>query len=189
MYNFIFAADRRLTFRPGQYLEWTLPHTAPDSRGNRRYFTIASSPNDSHVMLGVKFYKPASTFKRALAAMKPGDTLAVGQLAGDFVLPKNPHTKLAFIAGGIGITPFRSMVGHLLDCKEKRDIVLLYSNKTVGEIAYKNIFNHAQELGLKTVYAITDEAPLTQQNNSAFYYGAIDARLIAQTIPDYRGRC
>ena len=82
VYEFRFTGDRRLRFRPGQYLEWTLAHPRPDSRGNRRYFTIASAPTEDHVRLGVKFYNPSSTFKRALASMKIGGKISAAHLAG-----------------------------------------------------------------------------------------------------------
>ena len=63
IYNFIFSADTALAFKPGQYLEWTLAHSPSDSRGNRRYFTIASSPTERDVAMGVKFYEPSSRYK------------------------------------------------------------------------------------------------------------------------------
>ena len=113
-FDFIFKPDRRVKFRPGQYLEWTLGVPHADNRGNRRVFTIASAPGEDDVRLGIKFYPKASTFKRALTHMHPGETIVASQLAGDFVMPRNPDTKLAFIAGGIGITPFRSMLADLL---------------------------------------------------------------------------
>lgn len=184
-FEFVFEPDYPLDFRPGQYIEWTLGHRFSDDRGNRRYFTIASAPTEKVVRLGVKFYKPASTFKRALWAMQKGDTLSVSHPAGDFVLPKNPQKKLAFIAGGIGITPFSSMVQQLISTNDPRTITLLYSNKTVSEIAYKNIFDTAARMiGMKTVYALTNEpSPVPGTVN-----GKIDASLIAREIPDYRER-
>lgn len=182
-YEFIFAPDRAFAFRPGQYLEWTLPHAYADNRGNRRYFTIASSPAARTVNLGVKFYEPASTFKRALAAMKPHEVISASQLAGDFVLPSDKKRKLVFIAGGIGVTPFVSMIQYLLDTKDTRPVVLLYSNKTVAEIAYKDIFDRAaRELNIKTVYAVSNEKS-TLPNT---YNGFINGALIAREIPDYK---
>src|SRR6185437_2276942 len=73
VYTFIFRPDQKFTFQPGQYLEWTLPHKNPDQRGNRRYFTIASSPAAGTVSLGIKFYQPASTFKKRLLDLQPGE--------------------------------------------------------------------------------------------------------------------
>jgi ferredoxin-NADP reductase/Na+-translocating ferredoxin:NAD+ oxidoreductase RnfD subunit len=173
-YDFIFAPDRRFAFKAGQYMEWTLSHRYADNRGNRRYFTLASAPSAQEVRLGVKFYNPASTFKRALGAMKAGSTVSVSHLAGGFVLPRSREKKLVFIAGGIGITPFRSMIEHLLNTKEYRNIVLLYSNKTDADIAYKPLLDRAQaELGIRTVYVTG---------------GRIDNALIAREVPDYRER-
>ncbi len=184
-YEFAFASDRPLAFKAGQYLEWTLGHRSADNRGNRRYFTIASSPTEDALRLGVKFYRPASSFKRALAAMRAGDTLSVSHVAGDFVLPRDPKKKLAFIAGGIGITPFRSMVQYLVDTKDSRPVVLLYSNRTAAEIAYKETFDVAERaIGMKTVYALTAE-PSPVPGTIA---GKIDAALIAREIPDYAER-
>ncbi len=182
--DFVFSSDRMLTFRPGQYMEWTFPHEKPDSRGNRRYFTIASSPTESNIRLGVKFTEPASSFKDALAAMRPGQSLSALRVGGDFTLPSNPKRKLVFIAGGIGITPFRSMITYLLGKREKRDIVLFYSNRTRGDIAYKEIFDKARVvLGLRVMYAITDEAPI-----EGFHTGMITKELIAREVPDYSER-
>lgn len=186
-YEFVFAPDRRFSFRAGQYLEWTLGHSPSDDRGNRRYFTIASSPNEAsgNVHLGVKFYEPRSSYKRALGAMKLHDTISVSNLAGDFVLPKDTQKKLVFIAGGIGVTPFRSMVQHLIDTKDTRSVVLLYSNKTASEIAYKDVFDRAaREIGLKIVYALGNESNPVPGT----YAGVIDAALIAREVPDYKER-
>jgi ferredoxin-NADP reductase len=184
-YEFIFAPDRKFAFAPGQYMEWTLGHRYPDNRGNRRYFTLASAPTEDAVRLGVKFYPQASTFKRALSSMKAGDKISAAHLSGGFVLPKDPKKKLVFIAGGIGITPFRSMIHYLLDKGEARQIVLLYSNKTAADVAYKDVLDRAAaELGIRTIYVLTAEKiPVP-----GMYSGQLDARLIAQQIPDYRER-
>jgi len=183
-YEFIFTPDKPLSFQPGQYVEWTLGHRLSDNRGNRRFFTIASSPTEKTVHLGVKLYAPGSSFKRALEKMRANDTISASHIAGDFVLPRDAKKKLVFIAGGIGVTPFRSMVQYLIDTKDPRSVTLLYSNKTAAEIAYKDVFDRAaQELDMKTVYAITDEpAPV------GTYQGFIDGALIAREIPDYKER-
>ncbi|MFA7302209.1 MAG: RnfABCDGE type electron transport complex subunit D [Candidatus Paceibacterota bacterium] len=168
----VFASDRRIPFKAGQYLEFTLPHDKPDLRGNRRYFTIASSPTEENVRLGVKFYEPTSSFKIALGRLKLGDTISASQVAGDFVLPRNPGTKLAFFAGGIGVTPFRAHVQYLMDTQQQRDVVLLYASKP-EDIVYQDVFDRARDaFNLKTAYV------------PAF----IDAELIAKEIPDYAER-
>ncbi len=186
-YHFVFSSPRPLAFAPGQYLEWTLPARGADSRGNRRYFTVASAPTESDIMLGVKFYPNPSSFKRQLAAMRPRDTIIASQRAGEFTLPYNRKKKLAFIAGGIGITPFRSMLKFLIDRDEERDIVMLYSNKTIADIAYTDVLDTAYEqLGIKTIYTLTDEdtIPPTWRGERGF----IDAKMITREIPDFAER-
>ena len=186
VYTFIFSPDRKFSFRPGQYLEWTLGHRGADSRGNRRYFTIASAPTEKEVHLGVKFYDPPSTFKKTLWDLKIGGSISASHLSGGFTLPKDPHKKLVFIAGGIGVTPFRSMVRYLLEKKEKRSIVMFYANKTLSDIAYKDEFDRAEtELGLRTIHVLNEEkSPLPPGMEQGF----IDAKLIMREVPDYRER-
>lgn len=184
-FEFLFAPDHPITFKPGQYIEWTLATNLNDTRGNRRYFTIASSPTEPEVRLGVKFYKPASTFKRALWALPKDAQVSASHIAGDFTMPSDTKKKLVFIAGGIGVTPFRSMAQYLIDTNEKRDIVLLYSNKTASEVAYADVFARATEkIGMRTIYALTNEpVPVPDTHN-----GFIDAELIKREIPDYTER-
>ncbi|MDP3935342.1 MAG: FAD-binding oxidoreductase [Candidatus Giovannonibacteria bacterium] len=172
-YDFLFSAERKLNFKPGQYLEWTLGHRRSDNRGVRRYFTIASSPTEKGVRLGVKFYENASTFKKSLGALEIGDEITASQLAGDFVLPKNKNRKLAFLAGGIGITPFRSIIKYLLDKNEKRDVILIYANKNAEDAVYNDIWNEAREkLGIKVVCQT----------------GFITKEMIIREIPDFKER-
>lgn len=185
--EFVFDTDSPLRFKPGQYLEWTLGYNKPDNRGNRRYFTIASSPTEKELRLGVKFYPNGSTFKKALAYMNDGDTIIASQLAGDFVLPRNKNKKLVFIAGGIGITPFRSMIKYLTDTKQKRDIVLIYSNRTRADIVYKNIFDEAPKyFNLKMLYTFTGLKNVPLQKN--WREGYVNTKMILEEIKDWQER-
>jgi len=186
-YEFSFVMNQKISFLPGQYLEWTLKHRDPDSRGNRRYFTISSSPTEDTLKLGIKFYPELSSFKNKLLFLNKGDTIVASQCAGEFVMPKDTKTKLVFIAGGIGVTPFRSMIKYCVDKNEKRDIVLLCSNKKVEDIAYKNIFDEAEvKLGLKTLYIVTDKDQIIQNKNMRS--GFIDIPFIQKEIPDFKER-
>jgi len=176
-YDFVFNTNQKLNFKPGQYLEWTLLHQKMDDRGIRRYFTIASSPTENEIIMGVKFYDNPSTYKQSLLALEKEGGIVASQLAGDFTLPNDKSKKLVFIAGGIGVTPFRSMVKYLTDKNEKRDIVIFYSNKTAEDIAYKNIFDEAEKkLGIKTIYHITDQS------------GFLNHQTIEKYVPDFKER-
>ncbi|MGD0879478.1 MAG: RnfABCDGE type electron transport complex subunit D [Anaerolineales bacterium] len=187
IYDFVFAHGRNFAFAPGQYMEWTLGHNSPDARGNRRYFTLASAPTEKTLRLGVKFNQESSTFKKALLKMNVGDEIVASQLAGDFTLPENPRQKCVCIAGGVGVTPFRSMIKYLLDMHRPRPITLFYANKTVDDILYKDVFDRAKhELGIQTIYTVTNT-----QNLPASWTGItgrITHELIKKQLPDYR-RC
>jgi|SRR5579884_1035183 len=185
--EFVFKPSHQLAFQPGQYMEFTLAHSHPDSRGNRRYFTLASSPTEQNLRLGVRFYPHGSSFKRAMARLDNRTTMLAGQIAGDFTLPKDPHQKLVFIAGGIGITPFRSMLKYLLDTGEPRDIVLFYTNKTLDEIAYTDVLTQAQRSpGTRVFYTLTDTERLPR--NWRGLTGRINANMIRKLVPDYQER-
>lgn len=164
VFDYAFTPDAPVAFRPGQYLEWTLPHAKPDARGNRRTFTVASSPGERLVRLGIRMPERPSSFKAALAAMREGDTIAASNLGGEFVLPADNSTKLAFVAGGIGITPFRSMAQHMVETGERRDVVLYYTCKTPNDFVYRDVFENAAPLGFRVVYLATDrDGYLTQE--------------------------
>jgi ferredoxin-NADP reductase len=185
--DFYFTPSQRLTFTPGQYLECTVTHPNADVRGVRRYFTIASSPTEESILLGVRFYKRSSTFKTALYGLGGRTKVLAGQIGGDFTLPSDANHKLVFIAGGIGVTPFRSMLKYLLDTNQRRDIILLYANKNVNDFVYQDVLSEAQRrLGVRAIYALTDQRAIPPNWQGA--RGRIDAQMIQAEVPDYRER-
>jgi ferredoxin-NADP reductase len=108
--SFIFQPQKPLKWKAGQFLHYVLNHASTDDRGSDRWFTIASAPYEKHVMITTRFTaKKGSTFKKTLKALKAGDTIEVSDLDGDFVVD-DPKKNYVFIAGGIGITPFRSIL-------------------------------------------------------------------------------
>lgn len=186
-YNFIFKTSAPFSFTPGQYMEWTLSHHKPDSRGNRRYFTLASSPTEQNICIGVKFYAPSSSYKKQLLELNELTPIVAAQLAGDFVLPKNTKTKLVFMAGGIGITPFRSMLKYVVDKNEFRDITVFYSNRNPSEIVYTDVLSTAEnKLHTKIVYTLTDATQVPEGWSGEV--GRITEGMIRTHVPDYSER-
>lgn len=183
--SFLFDKPARFKHSAGQFLEWTLPHAEADDRGYRRWFTVSSSPTEPNIRLTTKFAERSSSFKTALHNLKPGQKISAANLEGDFVLPENRDEKLVFIAGGIGITPFRAMTKYLLDTKQSQDIVLLYSAKTAAEVVFKEIFAQAEQaLWLKPNYVLTDPPPANWTGQSGF----IDAAMIKRVVGDWQNR-
>lgn len=173
IFNLTFESPKRaLRFEPGQYLEWTLPHKHTDSRGNRRMFSIASAPTEDVVMIGIRQYARSSSFKKALLAMQPGQKIRVARVSGGFTLPKKHDEPLLFMAGGIGITPIRSMLKYLVDTGQKRNIVLIYVATKQEDLVYREVFDQAKAIGLKTLYAT----------------GILNAESIKKAVPDLNKR-
>lgn len=184
-YEFFFTPSRKLAFAPGQYMEWTLGHEDPDNRGNRRYFTLASAPTEPDLRLGVRFSDPSSSFKQAMLSMDHDSEIVASQVAGDFVLPYDTDQKCIFIAGGIGVTPFRSMIKYLLDTHQRRNIVLFYANHTVKDIVYKDVFDLAEKvLGIRTIYNVSD--PAGMPDGWVGFLGHITPEMIRKYAPWYR---
>lgn len=184
-YVFEFERPKDFKFTPGQYLEWTLPHPGADSRGNRRYFSIASGPQEP-LMMAVKFYTPSSTYKKALLALPTGQEIISSSLAGDFVMPKNKQTPLVFIAGGVGIAPFRSILEDIILKKEPVDIVVVFANKGQEDILFQDTLQRAKQFGVRTLYVLTDTQTLPQ--NWQGLSGHITPQTISEKIPDFKKR-
>jgi len=125
--SFIFSSERPLRWKAGQYLHYILDHPTPDDRGTERYFSIASAPYEKRVMLTTRFAPKSSSFKKALKKLKPGDVIEARDLGGDFVADHR-RKKFVFIAGGIGITPFRAILLDLDHDRKPLNVQLLYAN-------------------------------------------------------------
>lgn len=122
VFSLIFEKPPNFSFYAGQYLDVELP--VDDPNGNTRAFTISSSPTEDFLMISPK--KGISPFKKFMKNLKPGDTINVSHPAGTFILDES--SSAVFIAGGIGITPFRSIIKYAVDQKLKTPITLIYTN-------------------------------------------------------------
>ncbi len=115
-----------------------MPHRRPDRRGTRREFSIASAPEDlPEVRIAFKDGSQSS-YKRALAAVAHGSTLAVTGVWGDFVLPARPTAPVLMVAAGIGVTPFVAQLRHLVATGQERDAVLVYVVSEAAELAFRD---------------------------------------------------
>lgn len=156
IYESTFVKPKNFNFEPGQYLEWQLPHPNSDTRGIRRYFTISSSPTENDLKLVYKIFPDSSSFKKSLINLKTNSNVSVTSASGDFLLPSNLQS-LVFIAGGIGITPFRSHLKYLLDNNKKANIDLLYISSNSSDFVYQDLFDSAKSIGLNTKYFDTSK--------------------------------
>lgn len=142
--TFYFRPEKPVHYTAGQYAEWTLKLPHPDDRGAKRWFTISSSPTEELLSITTKYASDkSSSFKKALWNLPPGSQIHMSDPMGDFVLPKLIQTPLIFVAGGIGITPFHSMLEWLAATGEERPIKLIYGVRTEDEIVFQSTFEKA----------------------------------------------
>lgn len=145
--TFYFRPETTLKYTAGQFIELTLPHTHSDKRGQKRWFTLSSSPTEPLLSITTKFTADGdgSTFKQALRRLQPGDKLTMSEAMGDFVLPKLLQTPLVFVASGIGITPFHSIISWLSATNEQRPITMLYAVNSEDEIIFQETLAKAHQ--------------------------------------------
>src|SRR5581483_8180723 len=126
--SLLFERPAGLLWTPGQYIRLELEHPGVDARGLRRWFTISSAPHENVVRLTTRTFTSGSTFKQTLLALQPGDTITVDGPKGSFTSP-DPGREHLFIAGGIGITPFRPILVDLDRRRSGPPITLLYGSR------------------------------------------------------------
>jgi ferredoxin-NADP reductase len=177
--SFLFEAESALDFQAGQYLRYTLPHPHADARGATRSFTIASAPSEPLLRLTTRFSTLPSTFKQALSSMALGTVVEASGPHGQFVYT-DPNAPTVLIAGGIGITPFRSILGDLAASPPLARTTLLFSNAG-PDIPFRAFFDGLVRdwPALHVVYTVT--RPTADWHGPT---GRIDAEFIQHYVPD-----
>ena len=183
LHEYVFETIHPIKFKPGQYMEMTLPHRGTDGRGSRRTFSVSSAPQDKEIRFATKLSEKSSSFKTELEALKVNDVVTLGQLNGDFVLSSSV-SKFAWIAGGIGITPFVSMARSMIGTKTHRDVTLFYLIASSGEYAYQDVWNEAKKYGLKVVPLLTGPSDTTWKGLA----GRLTPELLQKEVPDLKQR-
>ena len=146
-------------FKAGQYFWVTLPDVGyDDERGLRRHITVVTSPNDRG-SLGFATRMRDTAFKKTLAELEVGAEVDVEHPKGDFSLPLETERPYVFIAGGIGITVFRSMLEYIVEEGLEHRVTLLYSNRDRESTAF---FDELQAMdrdndNIRAVFVMTDD--------------------------------
>lgn len=182
-YSFYFERPKGLDFAPGQFLRLTLDISNPDSRGPSRFFSIASSPTeDGYLMIATRIIQ--SAFKKALYSLNGTDVVKITAPFGKFILKENETNHCVFLAGGIGITPFRSMIRNASDKKLSTPITCFTSFRTVQDSMFgKELHEIAKNNpSIKLVETITQPEKSTLPWNGLT--GRIDADLIKSHVSD-----
>jgi len=134
--SFIFEPSEPITWKAGQFSHYVLHHEPTDDRGSDRWFTISSAPFENVVMLTTRFSnEQSSTFKKNLKDLIIGKSIEISDIDGDFVI-EDSNKEYIFIAGGIGVTPFRAILKQLEHESKSINVTLLYANRD-EHIPYK----------------------------------------------------
>lgn len=174
-FSLVLEKPANFSFYTGQYLDVELP--VQDKYGNTRAFTIASSPTEDFLMITSK--KGTTPFKKFMENLKPGDNITASHPAGTFTLDESEPA--VFIAGGIGITPFRSIIKYVLDQNFKTPLTLIYSNSDNNFLFKKELDWWQKQLpNLKIQYVVTSKEgrPPVTCNLSTIYYLAGPPKMV-----------
>lgn len=133
--TFVFETGGQ-TWLAGQYQTWELPQVEGDAKAKKRFFTIASAPSEGEMHISTRVSD--SAFKQALNSMQPGDEIETRGLEGDFVWEDDKPVVL--VAGGIGVTPYRSILLERAATGRQLNAHLLYFGRDEN-LAFRREFD------------------------------------------------
>ncbi len=182
--TFVFDLDEEpFPYAAGQFAFFELDAlSADDPRGKRRHFTLSSSPTEHGI---VQFTTKLRGFglKETLRTAPIGLEVVMEEARGRFTLPEIAAQPIAFIGGGVGVTPFRSMLRYVSDEILPYQITLLYSATTPDQIVYRREFESLpqENPNVQIILTVTDaNGDETGQGET----GRIDAEKISKSVRD-----
>lgn len=187
--TFTFFFKRNGTERPfisGQYYEMKLPHSNMDERGDSRVFTISSSPtNTEFITITTRIIQ--STFKLTLGELKPGEKVQFDGPWDDLNFDERDASPHVFLAGGIGLTPYHSIIQYCLDKGIQRKMTLFVSWKTQSDIIFDDFFRKAEDTLKDFTYVptLTEEKSLSTDLWDR-EIGRIDEKMIKKYVQDIK---
>lgn len=165
------------TYKPGQFFHVTLKF---EGKEIGRYFSLSSSPTTEGY---IEFTKrlSESDYSAALKAAKPGDWARIDGPYGEFTF-QGEHPRVALLAGGIGITPFMSIIKNATDKHLESQITLFYGCRTPEDITFRAELEDiaAKNPNVKVYFVVSQPPPEWEGLR-----GRIDADLIKKYLPNY----
>ena len=156
----------------GQHVDVRL--TAEDGYQAQRSYSIASAPEDEHLVLTVERLDDGEVSPYLVDELRPGDELELrGPVGGYFVWDASDGGPLLLVAGGSGVVPFRSMLRHRAAVGSSAPARLLYSSRSLDEVIYRD---ELEGLGADVRFTLTREQPESWTG----YARRIDAELLAE---------
>jgi ferredoxin-NADP reductase len=178
---FRFAKPVGFVFTPGQFVDITLPNPPQtDDEGNVRTFSIASAPEEDFLMMATRLRDTA--FKRVLRSLLPGAEVKMEGPFGDLKLHNDKSRAAVVLAGGIGVTPFRSILLHAAKQKLPHRILFFYANRRPEDAAF---LDELQELEKQNPnYRLIACMSQMEKSHRAWpgEKGVIDAQMLAKYL-------
>ena len=183
---FHFEKPPGFDFKPGQSSDLTLVNPPEnDSEGNVRTFSIASAPFENELMFATRMRDTA--FKRSLKRVPLGTPVKMESSMGSFTLHKNSAKPAVFLAGGIGITPFFSIVKQAVHERLPHKLYLFYSNRRPEDAPFLEVLENLEETNSSFRFVGT----MTEMPHSKKEWhgemGLIDNAMLSRHLSDLRG--
>jgi glycine betaine catabolism B len=177
-----------LDYISGQFAFFDIGGVYNDPKGPIRHFTISSSPTENFIMLSTRIRD--SSYKKRLSTLEIGTAVKVRGPEGQFILHKDYSKSAIFLSGGIGVTPFRSMIKYATDKQLPLKIIMFDSNRNSNNILFKQEFDEWANINknLKIIYTISeenqDEHHSSATNEWKGEFGRIDKAMILKYVDD-----
>src|SRR6478672_8287926 len=179
-----------LDYTAGQFAFFDIGGVYNDSKGPIRHFTISSSPTENFIMFSTRIRD--SPYKKRLLTLEEGTKVKVRGPEGQFVLHQDYSKPAVFLSGGIGVTPFRTMIKYATDKQLPIKIVMFDSNRNINNILFKKEFDDWENINrnLKIIYTISEGEDGRQHEQSSSSvksdwkgeYGRIDKAMILKYL-------
>ncbi len=176
------AKPAGFTFEPGQAIRLTIPANATEGAGKARMLSIASAPHEADITVVTRL-RDDSAFKQALKEMPEGTELQIAGPLGNFALGADQNRSTVFLAGGIGITPFLSMIREADHANRLNRTALFYSNRSPANAAMLQELQNlgAANPGFELVATMSDVKDGSDWQGET---GHIDAEMLRRHLPD-----
>jgi ferredoxin-NADP reductase len=182
--SFVFALkEQPFTFKAGQFVFFELDElTFPDERGKRRHFTLSSAPSEQGSVMFTTRLR-GSGFKETLRQAPSGYELTMETARGGFTLPAEGPSQHIFIAGGIGITPYRSLWREAFNTQRPLNATLFYFNRAIADIAFGHELTDITQAmpSFKCVHVLSE----TEQGWTG-ETGRLSEALLQKHTPDFK---
>jgi ferredoxin-NADP reductase/nitrite reductase/ring-hydroxylating ferredoxin subunit len=181
-----FKFNSGFDYAAGQFAFFDIGEVYNDPKGPIRHFTISSSPTEDLIMFSTRIRD--SPYKKRLLTLENGSKVRVRGPEGRFILHQDYSKPAVFLSGGIGVTPFRSMIKYATDKQLAVSIIMFDSNRDRNNILFKEEFDEWASINknLKIIYTISDggrhEQSLTDANEWKGEYGRIDKAMILKYL-------